>query len=63
MNVTSKNILLVSTMVLLIVTPALFLLGFLHAGLPAAMACYGLVLAGLVVVFRTSNARLRKFSL
>jgi hypothetical protein len=27
------------------------------------MACYGLVLASLAVVWRTSNARLRKFSL
>jgi hypothetical protein len=63
MNVTSRNLLLILTVALLIVTPALFLLGFLRAGLPAAMACYGLILASLAVVLRTGNARLRKLGL
>ncbi|MCD4673025.1 MAG: hypothetical protein K8R77_10210, partial [Anaerolineaceae bacterium] len=63
MNVTNKNLLLVSTAALLIVTPALFLLGFLRAGLPAAMACYGLTLASLAVVLRTDNTRSRKLGL
>jgi len=63
MNVTSKNLLLVLTVALLIVTPVLFLLGFLRAGLPAAMVCYGLVLVSLAVVLHTSNTRLKKFSL
>ncbi len=63
MNVTSRNLLLISTVALLIVTPAMFLLGFLRAGLPAAMACYGLILVSRAVVLRTGNARLRNFSL
>ncbi len=63
MNVTSRNQLLISMVALLVVTPVLFLLGFLRAGLPAALACYGLVLASFAIVLRTRNARLRKFSL
>ena len=63
MKVTSKHLLLISAAALLIVTPALFLLGFLRAGLPTAMACYGLILAILAVVLRTSNSRLRKLGL
>jgi hypothetical protein len=63
MNGSSKNILLVSTAALLIVTPVLFLTGILRAGFPVAMACYGLVLASLAVVLRTGNERLRKLGL
>ncbi|MCD4753093.1 MAG: hypothetical protein K8R40_08490 [Anaerolineaceae bacterium] len=63
MNITNKKMLLVLTVALLIVTPVLFLLGFLRTGIPAAMACYGLVLASLAAVLRASNGKLRKFSL
>ena len=63
MNLSSKNILLVSTAALLIVTPVLFLTGILRAGFPVAMACYALVLASLAVVLRTGNERLRKLGL
>jgi hypothetical protein len=63
MNLTSRNLLLISTVALLTVTPALFLLGFLRAGLPAAMACYGLILASLALVLRSGNARSRKLGL
>lgn len=63
MKLMSKNMLAILTMALLVVTPVLFLLGFLRAGLPAAMACYGLILASLVVVLRTDNARSRKLGL
>lgn len=63
MYVTNKNLLLISTVTLLIVTPILFLLGFLRAGLPASMGCYSLILVSLAVVLRTGNTRLRKLGL
>jgi len=63
MNVTSKNQLLISIVALLVVTPVLFLLGFLRAGFPVAMACYALVLASLAIMLRSDNARLKKYSL
>jgi hypothetical protein len=63
MNISNKNLLMVSTAALLIVTPVLFLTVILHAGLPVAMACYALVLASLAVVLRTGNERLRKLGL
>ena len=59
MYLTNRNLLLSSTVTLLIVTPLLFLLGFLRAGLPTAMGCYGLILVSLAVVLRTGNTRLR----
>jgi hypothetical protein len=63
MYVTNRNLLLISTVTLLIVTPVLFLLGFLRAGLPVAIGCYGLILVSLAVVLRTGNSRLRKLGL
>ena len=63
MHGSSKKILLVSTAALLIVTPVLFLTGILRAGFPVAMACYALVLASLAIVLRSSNTRLKKYSL
>ena len=63
MNMSNKNLLMVSTAALLIVTPVLFLTGILSAGFPVAMVCYALVLASLAIVLRSSNTRLKKFSL
>lgn len=63
MNISNKNLLMVSTAALLIVTPVLFLTGILRAGFPVAMACYALVLASLAIMLRSDNARLKKYSL
>jgi hypothetical protein len=63
MNISNKNLLMVSTATLLIMTPALFLMGILRAGFPVAMACYALVLASLAIMLRSSNDRLKKYSL
>jgi len=59
MNITNKNQLLISTVALLIVTPALFLLGFLRAGFPAAMGLYSLILISLAVISRVSNTQIK----
>ena len=63
MNVTSRNLLLILTVVLLVVTPVLFWLDFLCVeGFLSGVTYYGIILIGLAIL-RTGNVKLKDLSL